>query len=362
MSEERRVTAEDELLRIRFLCEGVRLEVKKELEWKGAVRTPWTDSPVIILDWCDLVCRTMPNPHSSLKLTVDGSDVTVTEMDKVLGTAKIEPRPSWCDKLLSDGTPVMEAGVFTHYAQSAILINNSCYAAQGLGKPCKFCAYSSMGTKAPPRLSFAETLEMVDPQIEATAVAVQNGWSAPGGFQINGGAQPPWRRDQWTTDMFEAIIARFRELLDDDTLSRLINRPSVYPPKDLGQLYKWKSLGINSCEFDCEVLDPAFFKAMCPGRGDQRQWFEAQEAGVEIFGWGNCYGNLVAGIEPLAGMLEGIEERASKGVYCSAIVFRPLPGTPLAGMRPPSAEWYLELKEKMNEIYSRHNLFPFDYF
>ncbi len=41
-----------------------------------------------------------------------------------------------------------------------------------------------------------------------------------------------------------------------------------------------------------------------PGRGDQRHWFDAQEAAVEIFGRdGGCVSNVVTGIEPMAGDL-----------------------------------------------------------
>ena len=149
-------------------------------------------------------------------------------------------------------------------------------------------------------------------------------------------------------------MAQFQEALDEKTLSELTFRPSVYPPKDLGHLEKWKSLGMTRAEFDSQVLDPAYFKAICPGRGEQQEWFEAQEAAVEVFGAMGCVSALVAGIEPMAGMLEGVEERVSKGVMCAPLIFRSFPNAEMRDMRPPSPEWYLELLEKMNEIYTRH--------
>jgi len=56
---------------------------------------------------------------------------------------------------------------------------------------------------------------------------------------------------------------------------------------------------------------------------------------------GGSIGNVVGGLEPMAGMLEGIDERVSKGVRVPPSIFYPIPGTPLEGWQPPTAEWYL---------------------
>ena len=119
-------------------------------------------------------------------------------------------------------------------------------------------------------------------------------------------------------------------------------------------MHKWKSFGINTALYDCQVMDPAYFKAICPSRGSQKRWFEAQEAAVEVFGRdGGVKGTVVGGLEPMEGMLAGIEERLSKGVHIRPDIFYPIPGTPLGGMRPATAEWYLEAFEKVDEIYAR---------
>ena len=145
---------------------------------------------------------------------------------------------------------------------------------------------------------------------------------------------------------------RFRESLDDDLFSQVTFMPTVYPPKDLGQFDKWKALGINSVEMDCQVMDPAYFKAICPGRGDQKHLFAAQEAAVEVFG--NCPSNVILGIEPMSGMLAGIEERVSKGVSIQPLIFKPFPPSPMDHMQPATAEWYVEAFEKIDEIRSRY--------
>jgi biotin synthase-related radical SAM superfamily protein len=150
-------------------------------------------------------------------------------------------------------------------------------------------------------------------------------------------------------------MERFHASVDADVLSELQIAPQVYPPSDLGELHKWKRFGINSTEFDIQVMDPAYFKAICPGRGEQQHWLEAQEAAAEIFGRGRgAVSNLICGLEPMAGMLEGVEERISKGVYSHPQIFYSIQGSDMTGMRAPTAEWYVEAFEKIADIYLRY--------
>ncbi len=93
----------------------------------------------------------------------------------------------------------------------------------------------------------------------------------------------------------------------------------------------------------------------CSSKGEKQRWHEAQEAAAEVFGRGRGSSSLVvAGIEPMAQLVEGIEERASKGVYVQPFTFQSYPDAPMEGMRPPSAEWFMEANEKIVDIYMRY--------
>ena len=320
---------------------------------KGPLLWESTDKFVdvtFIFDDSFMQAETRPNPRSRLEVGVDGNDVTVSEAGEVLATGKLVPRAPWRDALMSDGTKLDDAVVGVNVV-SYVPTFNRCYA-YDCGQGCKFCGagaqYASSGM---PLLSMSEMLVMAERSIEATSIAIRNGLRY---VLIIGGAAPPELRDQFTTDLFEAIMARFRQSLDDDVFSQVRFVPSVYPPKDLRHFEKWKSFGIPSVEMDCQVMDPAYFKAICPGRGEKRQWYEAQEAAVEVFGRdGGCLSNVVMGIEPMAGMLEGIEERISKGVSMVPLVFKPYPLSAMEHMQPATAEWYMEAQEKNNEIHRR---------
>jgi len=354
MAERRNITKEDVLLRTRLNTEGARYTFAKEplsLEIRDFNNIPWHFR--IALDGCGIVIpyvRMFQNQRSRLEVTVDGDDVTISDLGEVQATAKVEPRAPWRDKLLSDGTPVDSVIMCTDDYQSNILASLGCVTARS-GKACRFCDIGPNFEANRPFLSFSDTLKAAEPAIEATVIAIEGGWR--GILNFSGGAQPMDKRDQWTTDMIEAMMTRFHESVDADILSELLVNVQLYPPKDLSQMEKWKSFGINGAQYDNQVLDPDYFKAVCPGRGDQKRWFEAQEVSAEIFGRGRgSVANLVAGIEPMAGMLEGIEERISKGVYSQPFIWGP--GGDLAGMRAPSAEWYVEAFEKIADIYLRY--------
>ena len=354
MTEKRNITRQDVLLRTRLDTEGARyLKVEGSLPKDPSIIATLMTNRRIALDGCGAVVpflRIRPNPRSRLEVSIDGDDVTISDLGEVQATAKVEPQASWRDKPMSDGTKVDSAVICTDDYQCNIIVSRGC-ATAGAGKHCRFCTLGPTFESDQPLASFDETLAAAGPSIEATVIAIQSGWR--GIVNLSGGAQPMDRRDQWTTDIIEAVMTRFHASVDADILSELQVEVQLYPPRDFSQMEKWKSFGINSAEYDNQVMDPAYFRAVCPGRGEQQHWLEAQEAAAEIFGRGRgSVTNLVVGLEPIAGMLEGIEERISKGVYSLPLIW--IPGGDLAGMRAPSADWFVEAFEKTADIYLRY--------
>ena len=350
-TKKRNITKDDILLKARLGAEGAQVEIKNPLPWQPS---GGFQQPRMVLDGCDMVMHLglESNPNSHFRMVIDGPDISISENDELLVTAKLERRAPWRDKLTSSGVPVDAAIMCTDDVQCNIIISRGCHTA-AKGKACRFCSFGPQFESTMPLGSHKETLEAAELTIEATIIAIQSGWR--GFLNLAGGATPPDRRDTWTTNMVEAVMARFHESIDADVLAELQVAVQVYPPEDLGELDKWKSFGINSAEFDSQIMDPTYFAAICPGRGEQKRWFEAQEAAAEVFGRGRgSVANVVTGIEPMSGLLEGIEERISKGVWTMPLVFFSSPGAAMEGMQPASREWYEELWAKMVDIYLRY--------
>lgn len=350
MTEKRNITKED-IDRIK----GAGVEVKGPLLFKP-IGNMESYGIRIILDDTGMVVpmvQPVPNPAAPTQLVIEGNDVTVSEGGEVVATGRLEEQPSWCDVMMSDGiTRVNDAFQTNLPTECYFNINLRCFA-QDSGKICSYCSFGYDFSQGGPPMSFSEQLKAVEPAIEATVIACKNGWR--GAVLLTGGLLPPERRGQWYTDILEAIMTRFRELLnDEDILSQLQIAAYNGPPDDLAEMHKWKSFGINSVQIDTEVLDPAYFKAICPAK-DKRRWDEAQEAAVEVFGRGRGASNyFVCGVEPMAGMLEGVEERVSKGVYVMPTQFGARPNSPMEGMGSPSPEWFQEAYEKILDIYLKY--------
>ena len=342
MAEKRNITKEDIFLEARLRAEGVRIEVKKEPESGSIYRS-------IVLDGCDVVVGTWRNQDSYLVAAIDGEDVAILDRGEVLATGTLEPHAPWRDALMDDGTPVGKAIVATA-TTSSILWGYRCSISDS-GRGCKYCGIYARPS-SDPTIAPSAARKITARCVEATATAMKNGWR--GSIIFTGGTPPQARRNQMTGNI-ERAMDQFRELVDEDLLSQMHIAPEAFPPKDLSEMHKWKALGLNGTAYDRQVMDPAYFKAVCPGRGEQSRWKEAQEAAAEIFGRGRGSSTgIVMGVEPMAGMLEGIEERVSSGVWPQMYTFMPAPGSPMAGMRPPSAQWFVEASEKIVDIYLRY--------
>ncbi|MNR46163.1 hypothetical protein D3C85_1650940 [compost metagenome] len=67
---------------------------------------------------------------------------------------------------------------------------------------------------------------------------------------------------------------------------------------------------------------------------------------------------LVAGMEPLESIIEGIEYFGNMGIVPAVAVFHPDAGSQYSGKTRPSIDFLLTLGQKMSEIYRREGFRP----
>lgn len=60
------------------------------------------------------------------------------------------------------------------------------------------------------------------------------------------------------------------------------------------------------------------------------------------------------GIEPLSTLVNGFDERISKGILPLPLMFHSTPGSAYEGFRPPTAEWIIKASEKMTNSFMKH--------
>ncbi len=125
------------------------------------------------------------------------------------------------------------------------------------------------------------------------------------------------------------------------------------PPSDPNLLEKLKeagadTIGLHVESFDEEVLSRvAPFKAAIGFGRYESAWKEA----VRIFGVNQVSSFIIAGLgEKDESIIRGSEWLADLGVYPFVVPLRPIPGSLMAGERPPSTERMVALYEEISEI------------
>lgn len=117
--------------------------------------------------------------------------------------------------------------------------------------------------------------------------------------------------------------------------------------------------GADTVGIHCESYDPQAQMRHAPAKAAigldtyRRHWEQA----VAVFGHNQVSSFLIAGLgERPESICEGAESMARMGVFPYVLPLRPVPGTPLADIAPPSADGMLEMYRQVAGIVSRHGL------
>jgi len=385
MTETRGITKEDIYLKARLISEGVRVEMADVLPDTSAMDKEEVVLPdkldlddidgildlmrrsnmqresnrflgqTFILDGSGLLAPVYPNKHSRLDLVIDGDVATVSDGGETLATGRFPPRKEWLKEKISNGMPITTVLPGMSAAIINVLFNLSCMN-YNANRGCRYCnLFANPVSKKIVKLPKETLQKYASYQAEAVKIATDNGWR--GNLALSGGAFPPAQRGEYL-ERLELVLATIREAIGEETFGRLRKMYNHYPPEDLGDMHTWKEIGIDTTSMDLEVMDDAYFAAICPGKHAYKPlpyWKKAQEASVEIFGpLLGTTGCIVVGIEPMSTLLKGFEERVSKGVMPLPLVFFSAPGSAYWGFRAPTAEWIVEASERMVDIFLEH--------
>jgi hypothetical protein len=97
--------------------------------------------------------------------------------------------------------------------------------------------------------------------------------------------------------------------------------------------------GVDHFSFCYEFEDPEWFARICPGKAEthgQRAFFDAMEYTAKRLGRGRVSGEIIAGLEPIAATMRGIDRIVEAGAFPTVCIFRPTEGSALEGNPPPS--------------------------
>jgi hypothetical protein len=123
------------------------------------------------------------------------------------------------------------------------------------------------------------------------------------------------------------------------------------PERDLTRYDALVAAGVDHLSFCVELMDPAWFARMCPGKArvhGQSLYFSALEHCVSLMPFGAVSGEVIAGIEPTDNTMAAIDHITALGAFPTVCIFRPTEGSDMATW--PSPE-YTEMRRVMAHLY-----------
>jgi hypothetical protein len=288
------------------------------------------------------------SPYSLLKFD-DG--IHVTKGGEPLAKVYFDKTPGYYNLKTSDGVSmrlVCQSRTL-RYGEGVVSVaySDEC-SLNEKGNDCLFCNINV--TKS--RFGELEGHKWKNPRqiAETVKAAFDEGFDH---FNITGGFVPERRELEYYIDVAEAIQ-------DETGLGDFNGTAVIGAPSDIGVLDKYKDAGYRTVAIHPEVWGESFFNAICPGKADTSGGFhvymDAIDYALEIFGKGRVRTQFVAGLQPKAQVIDGLEVLAAKGVVALAIPWVPNIGSAFEGHRTPTVEWHWDLQKKNYEILKRNGI------
>lgn len=128
------------------------------------------------------------------------------------------------------------------------------------------------------------------------------------------------------------------------------------PPDRFVWFDRLKAAGVDSLGMHLEAADPAVRAKIMPGKASVplEYYFQAFEAAVKVFGWGQVSTYLLAGLgDDLPTLVAACDRLIQLGVYPFVVPFVPITGTPLADCPAPTSEFMYSLYQQLGILLNR---------
>ena len=123
------------------------------------------------------------------------------------------------------------------------------------------------------------------------------------------------------------------------------------PERDFTRYADLIDAGVDHLSFCLELLDPAWFARVCPGKArvhGQQLFLDAMAYCADRMPRGAVSGEVIAGLEPVERTIEAIDRIADLGAFPTVCIFRPTIGSDLESWPSPS---YAEMRRVMVHVY-----------
>lgn len=244
--------------------------------------------------------------------------------DDRLADATLAPEPKFYSLKTAQGIPYKDIALMHLDSFASTVLQTCTY--WGKSDQCKFCG---IGVS----LEQGRTIAKKTPAMLAeVSVAAKELDGAVDATLTTGSTKTPDRGALYVGECGRAV----------KEASGLPVQVQFEPPADLDVINRVHDMGIDSVGIHVETFDPQVLADVAPGKASWgiEAYFEAWERAVEVFGSGQVSTYVILGMgEDPTITVEACKRAIDIGVYPFIVPLRPVPGSLMADLLPPPADY-----------------------
>jgi radical SAM protein (TIGR04043 family) len=252
-------------------------------------------------------------------------------------------QPKFYGLTTADGIPYWKIALLHSRDVLATTVLQTCMRYSDTATSCQFCAIgqSLEAGRTIARKTPAQLAEVAEAAVRLDGVKQM--------VMTTGTPNTSDRGAAYLTECARAIKAR-------------VNLPiqaQCEPPDDFVWFDRLKSAGVENLGMHLEAADPEIRARIMLGKASVplAYYFDAFNAAVQVFGWGQVSTYLLAGLgDSLETLLEVCDRLIQIGVYPFVVPFVPITGTPLANHPAPKSELMQTLYERVGAMLKQSGL------
>ncbi len=252
-------------------------------------------------------------------------------------------QPQFYSLTTADGIPYWKIALLHSHDVLATTVQQTCMRYRDSSTVCQFCAIEKSldADRTIARKTPAQLAEVAEAAVRLDGVKHM--------VMTTGTPNSRDRGTAYLAECAQAIKAR-------------VNLPiqaQCEPPDDFVWFQRLKDAGIDGLGMHLEAVDPVVRAKIMPGKAEVPvgYYFQAFEAAVQVFGWGQVSTYLLAGLgDSLETLLEACDRLINIGVYPFVVPFVPITDTPLANHPAPDTDFMFTLYQKVGAMLKQANL------
>ena len=322
--------------------QSVGLRVEAQLETRKGGAGP-TDSGML---WIEGVAVTVPTvsdqAHASpYVLRAEDQGYGIYRLGERVAAAAGAPRPKFYDLTTADGVPYWQIGLMHLDSFASTVVQTCTYWATP--DQCGFCGIELS-------LEAGRTIVKKSPaQLAEVAVAARALDGAVDATLTTGSSKGVDRGARYVAKCGNAVKES----------SGLPVEVQFEPPHDLDVINEVHGLGIDSVGIHVETFDPQVLARVAPGKARTgiERYFEAWERAVSLFGEGQVSTYVILGMgEDVELTVDGCRRAIDMGVYPFVVPLRPVAGSLMQDVEPPSATYTAGVYRRVASYMARRGM------